>query len=122
VRIFLTGLAELLDIITGGRAPVAGEAVNIFAPEPMSMAELVVRLRRFFGVRGPVIPVSPPFVRLGLAAGGVLHPALKRYQESFLALLDSQTYGYVSSLPSLGMEARPLEAMLAAAFGSPRRS
>jgi uncharacterized protein YbjT (DUF2867 family) len=117
LRVFLTGLRELVALLAEPRDLAAGEIVNVFSPEPLPLKAVLDGIRQILGVRGVTLAVPVAMARPALSLASRLHPSARLYSESFLALVDSQGYGYQSSYPALGIEGRPLEAMLFDALG-----
>jgi nucleoside-diphosphate-sugar epimerase len=114
LRVFLTGLHDLLTLLVEPRPGVA--TVNAFSPEPMALRSVVDGVRRHLGLRGLTVAVPLAVARPLLALATRVHASDRRYHASFLALVHSQGYGYQSSYPALGMPPRALSQMLDEAF------
>jgi len=116
VRVFLTALDDLVEVITRRRALSRRSALNVFGDVPVSIVDLVEGLRRHLGARGISLPIPAALSRLSLGLAAPLNPALRQYHESFLALEASQAYGWASCSAELGLRLKTLPEMLREAF------
>jgi NADH dehydrogenase len=116
LRVCVTALRDLVALLAEPRRLGQGETWNVFSREPLPLGAIVAGVRRHFAVRGLTLAVPVRLAKPALALAGRLHASLRRHHESFLALVESQGYGYRSSYPALGVADRPLARMLADAF------
>ncbi len=116
LRVFVTTLDDVVTVLAGIDRTKAGETLNVFAPEPVELRELLTLTRAALGSR--VILVSlPAAVALPLlTVAAPAHAALRRHRESLAALAASQRYGYASSSERLGLATRPVAAMVSDAL------
>jgi hypothetical protein len=112
----VTALRDLVALLAEPRRPGEGEAWNVFGREPLLLGAIVEGVRRHFAAGGVALAVPVALAKPALALAGRVHASLRRYHESFLALVESQAYGYRSSYEALGVADRALAQMLADAF------
>jgi uncharacterized protein YbjT (DUF2867 family) len=112
LRVFVTTLDDLLTVLTSIDGTLAGDTLNVFGPEPVTLHELLELTRIALGRRGLLVGIPAAVALPMLTVAAPAHAALRRYRDSLAALAASQAYGYPSAYPRLGLAARPVEAMV----------
>lgn len=112
LRVFVTTIDDVVTAVTRIDRTMAGETLNVFAPEPVTLHELLVRTRTALGSRALVLSVPAAVARPLLRLVAPAHAALRRHQERLAALAASETYGFASASARLGLQARSIEAMV----------
>ncbi len=116
LRVFVTSLDDVVTVLAGVNRTMAGETLNVFAPEPVALRELLALTRAALGSRAILVSLPAAVALPMLTAAAPAHAALRRHKENLSALAASQIHGYTSAYARLGLMARPVAAMITSAL------
>jgi NADH dehydrogenase len=116
LRVFVTTRDDVVTVLADGTRGRAGETLNVFAPEPVKLLELLEKTRAVVAGRTRLVSIPSGVALALLAVPALAHPGLRRHRQSLAALAASQRYGYPSDYARLGLSVRSLEEMLRTAL------
>lgn len=117
LRVHVTGLDLLVEVILRGRDLPSGRVVDLFEPEPIPLGRLAREIRRAHGVRGLVVPIPLALAKPLLRAARAVGLPLPMPYESLLALEMSQSILRSSSYGDLRIEPRGAVRLIHETFG-----
>ncbi len=110
VKLALTDMESVFQVINRFESLPAGRVLNLFHPDRLGLWEMTRLIRRLRHARGWAFPVPVGMSKGLLKTAERLGVKLPNSYENFMALLKSQHYGYTSSYAELGVQSeRPAD-------------